>query len=344
MDITCRKASLADVEEIKSLFADTIMNVNIADYSPEEAADWALCGERKVEWSELVSQLYFIVATDGDGRIVGFAAMTDDGYLDYMFVHKACQGCGVASSLLSVVETHARSRGITEVTSDVSVTALPFFRHRGYVVEKEQKARACKLYLTNYKMRKQLETSVCLSTARLVLRRWREDDAVALYKYASHPDVGPIAGWPPHTSVEHSREIIRTVFAAPETYAVVLKETGEPVGSVGIMFADGMHSAAMKAGEAEIGYWIGVPYWGQGLIPEAVDCLLHRCFADLNLSAVWCGYYDGNRQSRRVMEKCGFKFHHTEPEKMSPLGDMRTEHFMRMTRDEWKCRVAVNDK
>lgn len=335
---------MADIEEIKSLFADTIMNVNIADYSPEEAADWASCGERKVGWSELVSQLYFIVATDGDGRIVGFAAMTDDGYLDYMFVHKDCQGCGVASSLLSVVETHARSRGITEVTSDVSVTALPFFRHRGYVVEKEQKARACKLYLTNYKMRKQLETSVSLSTARLALRRWREDDAVALYKYASHPDVGPIAGWPPHTSVEHSREIIRTVFAAPETYAVVLKETGEPVGSVGIMFADGMHSAAMKAGEAEIGYWIGVPYWGQGLIPEAVDCLLHRCFADLNLLAVWCGYYDGNRQSRRVMEKCGFKFHHTEPEKMSPLGDMRTEHFMRMTRDEWECRVAVNDK
>ncbi len=70
--------------------------------------------------------------------------------------------------------------------------------------------------------------------------------------------------------VENSREIIRTVFVAPETYAVVLKQTGEPIGSCGVMFADGHHSADMKDGEAEIGYWIGKPYWGQCLIPEAV--------------------------------------------------------------------------
>lgn len=175
-----------------------------------------------------------------------------------------------------------------------------------------------------------------LETSRLILRPWLETDAEALYKYAKDPAIGPIAGWPPHTSVENSLEIIRTVFAAPETYAVVLKETGEPVGSAGIMFNDGTHSAAMKNGEAEIGYWIGVPYWGQGLIPEAVQCLLHCCFTDLNLSAVWCGYYDGNRQSRRVMEKCGLTYHHTETGNTSPLGDIRTEHFMRITAEEWK--------
>lgn len=175
-----------------------------------------------------------------------------------------------------------------------------------------------------------------LETSRLILRPWHETDAEALYKYAKDPAIGPIAGWPPHTSVENSLEIIRTVFAAPETYAVVLKETDEPVGSAGIMFGDGMHSAAMKDGEAEIGYWIGVPYWGQGLIPEAVQCLLHRCFTDLNLSAVWCGYYDGNRQSRLVMEKCGLTYYHTETGNTSPLGDIRTEHFMRITAEEWK--------
>ncbi|MDE6864885.1 MAG: GNAT family N-acetyltransferase, partial [Alistipes sp.] len=105
-----------------------------------------------------------------------------------------------------------------------------------------------------------------LETERLILRAWEESDAAALYRYASDPAVGPIAGWPPHTSVEHSREIIRTVFAAPETYAVVQKATGEPVGSCGIMFGNSLHSAEMQADEAEIGYWIGVPYWGQGLI------------------------------------------------------------------------------
>lgn len=60
-------------------------------------------------------------------------------------------------------------------------------------------------------------------TQRLILRPWRESDAQALYEYAKDPQVGPAAGWPPHTSVENSRKIIRDVLSAPETYAVVLK-------------------------------------------------------------------------------------------------------------------------
>lgn len=111
-----------------------------------------------------------------------------------------------------------------------------------------------------------------MKTERLILRPWTEEDAASLYKYAQNPNIGPIAGWPPHTSIENSREVIRDILSAPETYAVVLKETNEPIGSVGIMFGDGVHSADMQEGDAEIGYWIGMPYWGQGLIPEAVGC------------------------------------------------------------------------
>ena len=85
-----------------------------------------------------------------------------------------------------------------------------------------------------------------IETARLILRPWQESEADSLFKYARDPDIGPIAAWPPHTSVENSLEIIRTVFSAPETYAVVLKETGEPVGSCDIMFANGLHSATMR--------------------------------------------------------------------------------------------------
>lgn len=175
-----------------------------------------------------------------------------------------------------------------------------------------------------------------IETERLVLRPWRETDAAALYKYASDPDTGPAAGWPPHTSVENSLEIIRTVFAAPETYAVVLKATDEPVGSCGIMFSNGLHTADMKQGEAEIGYWIGKPYWGQGLIPEAVRALIARCFDELGLDALWCGYYEGNDKSRRVCEKCGFRYHHANHGILSPLGDRRTEHFCLMTKGDYR--------
>lgn len=174
-----------------------------------------------------------------------------------------------------------------------------------------------------------------IDTERLILRPWQDSDADALFRYASDPDVGPVAGWAPHTSVENSLEIIRTVFAAPEIYAVVLKETCEAVGCCGIMFSDGLHTAEMGQHEAEIGYWIGKPYWGRGLIPEAVIALLSRCFNNLTLDTVWCGYYDGNTKSKRVIEKCGFKFHHTNKDIVSPLGDRRAEHFYIMTRADY---------
>lgn len=68
-----------------------------------------------------------------------------------------------------------------------------------------------------------------MENTRIILRPWLETDAAQLYKYARHPAVGPIAGWAPHTSVENSREIIRNILSALETYAVVLKETNEPI-------------------------------------------------------------------------------------------------------------------
>ena len=115
-----------------------------------------------------------------------------------------------------------------------------------------------------------MEYASVLETARLVMRPWRPSDAEELFRYASDPRVGPSGGWPVHTSVDESRAIIKDVLAAPETYAVVLRETGLPVGCVGLLFgADG--NVELAANEAEVGYWVGVPYWGRGLIPEAVQ-------------------------------------------------------------------------
>ena len=63
-----------------------------------------------------------------------------------------------------------------------------------------------------------------LETERLILRPWEVGDANDLFQYASDPEVGPIAGWPVYTSVENSKEIIKSVLSAPEAYAVVLKK------------------------------------------------------------------------------------------------------------------------
>ena len=174
-----------------------------------------------------------------------------------------------------------------------------------------------------------------LETERLILRPWAESDAEACYKYASDPRVGPAAGWPVHTSVENSREIIRTVLSQPETYAVVLKETMEPVGSIGLMRGE-ESNLDLGPGEGEIGYWIGVPYWGQGLIPEAVREMMRCGFEDLGLHTIWCGYFDGNEKSRRVQEKCGFVYHHTNPHSFWPaINAEKEEHVTCITKERW---------
>lgn len=79
--------------------------------------------------------------------------------------------------------------------------------------------------------------------------------------------------------------------------------------------------------EGEIGYWIGVPFWGQGLIPAAVREMLRYGFEELKLQKIWCAYFDGNIKSKRVQEKCGFIYHHTNENVYWKLTDeVRTEH------------------
>ena len=173
----------------------------------------------------------------------------------------------------------------------------------------------------------------CFKTERLLLRRWREDDAEDLYTYASDPEIGPPAGWPPHTSVEKSREVIRTVLSAPETFAVCLKEDGKAIGSIGFHRND----LAEDDNEYELGYWIGKPFWGRGLIPEASREMLRYAFEDLKMRRIWCAYYDGNEKSRRVQEKLGFVYQRkTEGIKVPLLGEIRTGHSNLMTRERWQ--------
>ena len=96
-----------------------------------------------------------------------------------------------------------------------------------------------------------------LQTERLILRAWEETDAESLYEYAKDDRVGPIAGWPPHTSVENSREIIKTVLSVEENYAVCLKDNNKAIGSIGLMIGKNSN-LDLPENEGEIGYWIGV--------------------------------------------------------------------------------------
>ena len=152
----------------------------------------------------------------------------------------------------------------------------------------------------------QLPPSLTIETQRLILRPWRDSDAKALFKYASDPEVGPRAGWPPHKSEEESLKVIRNVFSEERMWAVELKETSEPIGCVG--YLPSSHSnLSIDPDQCEVGYWIARPYWGQGICTEAMRQVVDYCFNVKGFTVLWGDYFPENPASGRVMEKCGFR-------------------------------------
>ncbi len=176
-----------------------------------------------------------------------------------------------------------------------------------------------------------------LKTKRLILRGWKDEDASGLFKYASDLRVGPAAGWLPHTNEAYSRAIIRTVLRGKESYAICVQGSeDEPIGSIELTLR-GSALRPLEEGEAELGFWVGFPFWGRGIATEAASEMIRHGFEDLGLLRIYCAYFDGNERSKKVQEKCGFNYHHTnEKTRIIQLGETRREHVNVMEYDCWK--------
>lgn len=157
-----------------------------------------------------------------------------------------------------------------------------------------------------------------LITERLILREWKETDSKDLYEYAKSELVGPNAGWPPHKNEEESKGIIKMFIKNNDTYAIVLKDENKVIGGIGLHDRKPDNNLS-ELKQKEIGYVLNPKYWGRGIIPEAVKCLIKYGFNELNLDLVWCGHYDFNYKSKRVNEKCGFKYRFQKNEKLKLL-------------------------
>lgn len=146
-----------------------------------------------------------------------------------------------------------------------------------------------------------------IETERLILRNWQLSDAGDLYEYAQSELVGPNAGWKPHKNIEESKEIIKMFIDHNDVYALELKSKNKVIGSLGL------HKCRHDEGldelkQREIGYVLNPKYWGNGYVPEAVKAVIDYCFTELELDLLWCGHFDFNHNSKRVNEKCGFKY------------------------------------
>lgn len=171
---------------------------------------------------------------------------------------------------------------------------------------------------------------MAIYTQRLILRRWELSDKEDLFLYAQDPDVGPITGWPPHKTIEDSINIINEVYKGQECYAICQKEDNKAIGTIELMLNPETPT------ECELGFWLGKPFWGKGYMPEAAKALIKRAFTELNMETIWVGYYDGNQKSKRVIDKLGFEYHHTDPNSyVVPMNEYRICHMSQLTRESW---------
>ena len=272
----------------------------------------------------------FVAESGGNVVAACWVRTTDEyGHIDdatpsfSISAYKAYRGQGIGTALMSRMLDTLRRAGYARASLSVQKEnpAVRLYLRLGFRIvgngaDASEWLMVCPLN----------EDFVVLETERLILRPWLASDAESLYALASDPEVGPRAGWPPHASVEESAQIIATVFSAPETYAVVLGETGELIGCAGFNYG-GAANMPLAEDELELGYWIGRPYWGHGYATEAAQAVVGRAFGALGVSCIQAAYFDGNDRSRHVLEKLGFGYERTEHDvECTLLGERRTQH------------------
>lgn len=183
-----------------------------------------------------------------------------------------------------------------------------------------------------------------LITDRLILREWMESDSSDVYEYAKSELVGPNAGWKPHENEEESKSIIKMFINDGDTYAIVLKSENKVIGSIGLHHRK-PDEALSHLKQREIGYVLNPSYWGKGIIPEAVQCVMNYAFETLDLDLIWCGHFDFNGNSKRVIEKCGFHYKFTKQDVLKLLNNKEVNTlFYSIRKDEYLLRGILSNQ
>ena len=182
-----------------------------------------------------------------------------------------------------------------------------------------------------------------IESSRLLLRPFCEEDLTDLFSYACHPDVGPNAGWKPHASISESYTILRSFIQNEEVWAITLKDSGKLIGSIGL-HKDGSRSVSKKYVRS-LGYVLSAAHWGEGYATEAARRVLRFIFTEMENPPEMVSIYhrDSNTRSRRVINKCGFKFEGVTRKAMEdPWFGLCDRWAYSMTEREWR-QTVVNE-
>lgn len=149
-----RFAQYSDLPEMQHLYVDTIKNVCNKDYDAAQIAVWTSSVENTERWHNVLRHQIVIIA-EKNNKMVGYGTLKDN-YIDFFYIHKDFQRQGIADKILAQIESQAQKSGHSSLSSDVSITARPFFEKKGFAVLKEQQNIRKGIELINYKMEKQL--------------------------------------------------------------------------------------------------------------------------------------------------------------------------------------------
>ncbi|MFD2942829.1 GNAT family N-acetyltransferase [Flavobacterium notoginsengisoli] len=149
-----KKATISDLNEMQQLYIETIKSVCKNDYNPEQIEAWIYGVYNKERWIEVIEKQYVLLAII-ENKIAGYGTLKDGNYIDFFYIHKDFQRQGIADKLLKALEVEAKNQHSKIITSDISITAKPFFEKKGFVVKVEQKNVRLGAELINYKMEKE---------------------------------------------------------------------------------------------------------------------------------------------------------------------------------------------
>lgn len=174
-----------------------------------------------------------------------------------------------------------------------------------------------------------------IETERLNLRGWKLEDYLDFYEYASDERVCHSAGCGIIKSIEDSKRNIELYISSNQCYAIVLKSENKVIGSIGI---DNVapDKTLKDLNQRYIGYNINPKYWGNGYAPEAVKFLNKYLFEELNLDLIWTSHYDFNIKSKRVIEKCSFKYKFNRDVTIKALGKKAIEVFYNVSKEDYR--------
>lgn len=164
-----------------------------------------------------------------------------------------------------------------------------------------------------------------LKTDRLILRPWKRSDAEDMYEFSKDPRVGPQAGWQPHKTMEESVVRIQSYIEGRHVFAIELAGEAKVIGSIGIYNRKPTTQYSKKLDQRAIGFVLNPDYWGKGYMTESLNAIVGYSFNELGIDILWCGHFPENDRSRKVIERCGFKYELDAPVLLKDLDNRPAE-------------------